>query len=259
MDVKAEVSTRVPEGMTTIEVRDGVRRQRLIRALARMETLEEFLVDPEGVAEQFEVELTEREVAAVQRAAEFLSEWDRTCGDGRWLETAATREDARRRARTMTSLEDAVALTVRDRIAEEILEDVPEAIRRTSDRFGAEALVRPGRDPEELPPHVRPLRRVVRGITERVTRDLELELNQLAIHGLTLRRRGPFAYDPAERERMGPPYEPEAREIPLDDLRRHLVAVATRAIEDSIERVRASRRDRLEPLEGRLERERYRI
>jgi hypothetical protein len=222
MAVRPEVQTQTPEAGVPVEVGEVVRRRRLIRALERPEELEELLIDPEGTARRYDVALTEREVAAVQRVGRYLSEWEQRSGRGRWLESL--RERGKREARLQESLEEAADRAVRERIAEEILEDLPEAIRLVADRFGPEALVRPEPLDEELPVAIRPIRRVVRRIVRNVIRELDREITELVIRESARARPGPEA-DGLSRGRI------------LAELRRELVGAVNRGVEDAVERL----------------------
>src|SRR5690606_11165141 len=139
-----------------IDVRELPRRRRLQRALVQPEILEEFLVDPEGVARRFEVTLNEDEITLAQRLGHLVFEWDQVCGDRSWVDAIDAPEQERTRVRVSDSLERTLEREVRNRIAYEVLEDLPEAIRRAADRFGPEALVRaePAGD-EAVPPQAR--------------------------------------------------------------------------------------------------------
>src|SRR5690606_25247905 len=167
----------------TIDMREIPRRRRLQRALAQPEILEEFLVDPEGVARRFEVTLTEEELTIAQRLGHLVFEWDQICGDRRWVDAVDAPEQERARVRVSDSLAHTLEREVRNRIARDVFADFPEAIRRAADRFGPEALVRPDPAEEEaVPPSVRPLRRVIRAIARRVVAELDREFDSFVFH-----------------------------------------------------------------------------
>lgn len=245
MAARTEVRGQTATPDAAIDVRELPRRRRLQRALVQPEILEEFLVDPEGVARRFEVTLTEDELAQAQRLGHLVFEWDQACGDRRWIDAIDAPEQERARVRVSDSLERTLEREVRNRIAHEILEDLPEAIRRAADRFGAEALVRP--EPaadDEIPPQARPLRRVVRTIARRVAAELDREFDSFAFHRALSARAAAAAQPRAvaprpEDELQARPADADAaQDVRIAALRHHVVAAALRGIEEALQRVR---------------------
>lgn len=94
---------------------------RLQRALS--ETLDELLVNPKGVGEQYGVKLSDEEITAVRNASHFGANWDFLCGEGQWLDAALPNGRA---PTSSTFNSEIVARCVRTRSAEEILRDTPE-------------------------------------------------------------------------------------------------------------------------------------
>lgn len=228
------VKPDVPETAVAVDVKEAIARRRLIRALDEPEVLDDLLLDPEGVAERYEVSLDEQEIDAIRRAGRFATEWDRRVGEGRWHEVVIEARGRRRRSRPAV-LVDAVDRAVQIRAAEELMEDLPEAIRRAADRFGAEAFVRADREDDPLPEHLRPLRRLVRNIADRIRRDLEREVDRIALLELAARRR-PVPESAPDRE-AEPVAEIERRQI-VPELRRRLDEVTTNAVAQAVERAR---------------------
>lgn len=229
------VQPEVSDTAVAVDVREAVRRQRLIRALADPDVLDELLLDPEAVAERFDISLTEPEVDAIRRAGWFASEWDRRLGDGRWTHDAVEREGQPRRVRTL-GLEQAVDRAVGARIAREIVEQLPDLLRRAVDRVGAEALVEAERVDVDLPAQLRPLRRMLRELSRRVRREIDRELEQVALVEALVGRH-PLAPAVAEHRDILPAPSPARRPI-AGELRHRLEDAVTRAVVDAVERVR---------------------
>ncbi len=243
MAARTEVRGPAAAPDAAIDVRELPRRRRLQRALVQPEILEEFLVDPEGVARRFEVTLNEDEITLAQRLGHLVFEWDQVCGDRSWVDAIDAPEQERTRVRVSDSLERTLEREVRNRIAYEVLEDLPEAIRRAADRFGPEALVRaePAGD-EAVPPQARPLRRVMRTIARRVTAELDREFDGFMFHRALTTRAAPAARAAAARpedELQPRPAEAEpAQDARIAALRNQVVAAALRGIEEALQRVR---------------------
>ena len=244
MAARTEVRGHAAAPDAAIDVREIPRRRRLQRALVQPEILEEFLVDPEGVARRFEVTLTEDELALSQRLGHLVFEWDQICGDRRWIDAIDAPEQERARVRVSDSLEHTLEREVRNRLAQEVLEDLPEAIRRAADRFGPEALVRAEpADDEAVSPPARPLRRVMRTIARRVVAELDREFDSFAFHRALTARAAPA---PPRVVAPRADEEPQARaanveavqDVRIAALRNQVVAAALRGIEEALMRVR---------------------
>src|SRR5690606_41274155 len=110
-----EVQTRVPESDLALDRPALARRQRLYRALANPDTLDEFLVNPEEVAQRFEVTLSEQELAAVRNIGHFASEWELLCGGERWLEAVPPRDQRSFSRLPSATIEEGLGRAVRAR------------------------------------------------------------------------------------------------------------------------------------------------
>ena len=104
MAARTEVRGPAAAPDAAIDVRELPRRRRLQRALVQPEILEEFLVDPEGVARRFEVTLNEDEITLAQRLGHLVFEWDQVCGDRSWVDAIDAPEQERTRVRVSDSL-----------------------------------------------------------------------------------------------------------------------------------------------------------
>jgi len=244
MAARTEVRGHAAAPEATIDVREIPRRRRLQRALVQPEILEEFLVDPEGVARRFEVTLTEDELTIAQRLGHLVFEWDQICGDRRWVDAIDAPEQERSRVRVSDSLAHTLEREVRNRLAHEVLEDLPEVIRRAADRFGPDALVRPEPAEEEaVPPSMFPLRRVFRAIARRVTAELDREFDSFVFHRALIARAAPA---PMRGVAPRADEEPQPRAVDVEAiqdgriaaLRNQVVAAALRGIEEALLRVR---------------------
>jgi hypothetical protein len=148
--------------------------QRLRRALLDPEILDEFLVNPQEVAKRYNVSLTDEEITAVRNVSHVLASWDFFCGESQWLESV--RFDGQTPTRS-PSVADFATERVRARIAEEILRDVPRAIRRVVSEIGGETLVDPRDRLEDMPEHIQPLARTIQQLVRTLTRSVVRELS----------------------------------------------------------------------------------
>jgi hypothetical protein len=232
--------TVTPEtAATTFEPTTVLRHHRLGRALASPEALEEFLVNPEDVAKRFGVDLTETEMMAIRSASHFAAEWDLYCGEGRWLD-AVLANGARSPIGSTAPAMDIVANAVRQRIARDILQDIPEAIRRTTDQVGVDTLLDGGRTPDEYPPEMQPLVRTLRGLVRNLVRELNHELATLTLQGaMTRYAPSPVPLQPQVPQPQSPapiPTEPPAHI--LSTIGAYLNEIVHHAVQEAVERVR---------------------
>jgi hypothetical protein len=176
-----------PEKKTAVfEPETVLRRERLHRALGDASVLEEFLVNPTEIANRHGIKLSDAEIEEVRQCSHFLASWDLFCGNGKWLDAVLPNEAAYRSA-VSPSAGAVVAETVRSRIAEEILWDIPAAIRRTTERIEGDSLIEGRIEADELPPAARPLVRTLRALVRRVVREVNHELAGLSMHAAMAR------------------------------------------------------------------------
>lgn len=159
----------------TLEPEKIVPKRRLQRALTEPEILDEFLVNPEDVAERYGVSLNEDEITAVRNASHFLASWDVLCGNGQWLEN--TRFDGRMTP-SGSSFAETTADCIRARVADEILRELPRTIRRVVSEIGSDVLVDPEENIHDLPEHVQPLARTLRRFARTMVRGVTRQLSQ---------------------------------------------------------------------------------
>lgn len=161
-----------------------VPKQRLRRAFADPAILDEFLVNPHEVASRYNVSLTEEEIAAVRNVSYFLASWDFFCGECQWLERPRFNGQI---TTSSLSIADAAVDRVRARIGEEILRDMPRAIRRVISEIGGDTLVDPQERVDELPEHIQPLARTLRQLVHSMTREMTRELSHTPFYPLHVR------------------------------------------------------------------------
>jgi hypothetical protein len=150
-------------------------RQRLRRALADPDTLDEFFVNPQEVAQRYDVPLSDEEITTIRNASHFLASWDLFCGEGQWLDSV--RFDGRMTSNPFT-IADLVLEQIRGRIGEEIVRETPRAIRRVVTEIGGEALVDPQDSVENLPEYVQPLARTLRSLFRTLSREVIREVRR---------------------------------------------------------------------------------
>ncbi len=249
-----EVQTRVPESDLALDRPALARRQRLYRALANPDTLDEFLVNPEEVAQRFEVTLSERELAAVRNIGHFASEWDLLCGGDRWLEGVPPREQRQLRRMPSATIEEVLTRAVRARIVEDILQGIPEVMRQVAQRYGADAVIGPDQDISAFPPSVQPVIQALRGIARVVNREIQREITDLVVRETVGRYPVPAypqppAYAYAYNGLPQPAHMTDAQIQPqtITGLGRYVAAVVDRAVEEALERVRTLPPERRTP------------
>ena len=162
--------------------------QHLRRALLDPEVLDEFLVNPKDVAKRYDVELNDEDVKAIRNASQFMAGWEFFCGDGQWLQSVRELDGAP--SGPGFSAPDAAIRHMRGRIGEEILKDMPRAIREVVQECGSEVLINPQQRVEELPNHLRPLARALRQMVQTITREVTRELSHVLLQNAVSQQQG---------------------------------------------------------------------
>ncbi|HLU26082.1 MAG TPA: hypothetical protein VKZ58_10305 [Longimicrobiales bacterium] len=249
-----EVQTRVPESDLALDRPALARRQRLYRALANPDTLDEFLVNPEEVAQRFEVTLSEQELAAVRNIGHFASEWELLCGGERWLEAVPPRDQRTFSRLPSATIEEVLARAVRARIVEDILQGIPEVMRQVTQRYGADAVIEQDQDISAFPPSVQPVIQALRGIARVVNREIQREITDLVVRETVGRYPVPaypqpaaFSYPFNGLPQPAPAPDPQVQPQTIAGLGRYVAAVVDRAVEEALERVRTIPPERRTP------------
>lgn len=184
----AQAKTSQPTQAFAFDPETFAHQQHLRRALLDPETLDEFLVNPKDVAKRYDVDLNDEDVKAVRNASQFMAGWEFFCGDGQWLDSV--RELDGSPSGPGFSAPDATIRQVRGRIGEEILKDMPRAIREVIQECGSEVLINPQERIEDLPEHLRPLARTLRQVVQTITREVTRELSNVLLHYTVARQQG---------------------------------------------------------------------
>lgn len=170
----------------TFEPETITRYHRLQRALADRQILEEFLVNPKEVADRYEISLSEPEIQAVRNASHFLAQWEFFCGEGQWLDACSP--VGRTAPSTMAGLPEIVARRVREHVAQDIVTDVPDVLRRVVTEVGSATLIDPEETLTDLPEHIQPVARALRKLVRTMSREINRELSDVTLAGIIGRR-----------------------------------------------------------------------
>jgi hypothetical protein len=172
--------TAAPEKQAVFEPESVLRRLTLRRALREPGLLEECLINPGDVTQRYGISLSDEEMTKIRQASHFFASWDSYCGNGAWLDDVVPGETTERHG-SGESIADVVTRAVRARIAEEIMWELPVAIRRVADRFGADLLSERDLD-AETPVALRPLVNAFRTLARTIARDVNHELSTASLH-----------------------------------------------------------------------------
>jgi hypothetical protein len=228
--------TMAPERKTAVEPETVLRRQSLRRSLRDPRLLEEFLINSADVAKRHGMSLSDDEVSRIRQASHFLASWDLFFGGGRWLEGVLPDGGVDRGEGVEPAAELAIQ-AVRTRIAEEILRDIPAAIRRVTDHIGPDALTDHELD-GEIPPPMRPVARTFRSLARNVARQVNRELSVLSLQaGLARATTLQPPPVPAAQPQPGVQVSPDAATQQLAGaISMYLTEAVNRAVQEALQR-----------------------